>query len=144
MNTIYIDRQLAPYGVFLLRVALGVMWIAHASLKWFVFTIPGFAIWLDSQGLPASMAWPVFLLELVGGLAIALGLYGRYVSLALVPVMAVAMSTHFGNGWLFVNQGGGWEYPVFLVAASVAHGLLGDGAFAVRSQASLLRERAPA
>jgi putative oxidoreductase len=83
------------------------------------------------------MAWPVFLLELLGGLAILLGLYGRYVSLALVPVMAVAMSTHVPNGWLFTSSGGGWEYPAFLVAASLAHSLLGDGACAVRSRSAL-------
>ena len=46
------------------------MWIAHALLKWFVFTIPGFGAWLADQGLPATAAWPVFLLELVGALAL--------------------------------------------------------------------------
>lgn len=122
------------YGAFLLRIALGLMWIAHALLKWFVFTLPGFAAWLEGQGLPGLMAWPVFLAELAGGIAIVAGFHGRCVSLALIPVMATAMYTHIGNGWLFTNAGGGWEYPAFLIAASVAHVLIGDGAWAVRGQ----------
>lgn len=119
------------FGPTVLRLALGSMWISHALLKWFVFTLPGFAGFLTSQGLPGFMAWPVFLLELLGGLAILTGFYGRWVSLALLPVMAVAMSTHLANGWLFTNAGGGWEYPLFLLAASFAHFLVGDGALAL-------------
>lgn len=125
-----LDRYSA-YGPTVLRLALGSMWIAHALLKYLVFTLPGFAGFLASQGLPAFMAWPVFLLELLGGLAILAGFHGRWVSLALMPVMAVALSTHVANGWLFTNAGGGWEYPLFLLAASFAHALLGDGALAI-------------
>lgn len=137
MNAARVDGALAPYGILLLRLALGTMWIAHAMLKWQVFTVPGFAAWLGSQGLPEFMAWPVFLLELFGGLAILVGLYGRFVSLALVPVMTVALSTHVANGWLFTSSGGGWEYPAFLVAASLAHFLLGEGACAVHGRTVL-------
>lgn len=133
-----VDDRLAPYGAFALRVGLGIMWIAHALLKWFVFTIPGFAAWLATQGLPASLAWPVFFLELLGGLAIVLGIYGRYVALLLLPIMSVAAWTHFPNGWLHTSQGGGWEYPVFLVIASLVCGLIGDGAFALKSRRELI------
>ena len=134
-----IDPRLAPYGALIVRIALGAMWLSHAGLKWFVFTVPGFAGWLDSQGLPGFMAWPVFLLEVLGGLCILLGFYGRQVSLLLLPVLLVATFTHIPNGWLFTNAGGGWEYPVFLIAASVAHGLLGDGTLALRTRPLGLR-----
>ena len=127
-----IDKTYAPYGAFLLRVALGLMWIAHAGLKYFVFGMDGFAQFLASQGLPSVMAWPVVLLEVTGGLAILLGAYARQVALALTPIMAVAMWTHVPNGWVFNAQGGGWEYPAFLLATSVALLLIGDGAFAFK------------
>lgn len=133
-----VDEKLAPYGALVLRVGLGAMWIAHALLKWFVFTIPGFATWLGTQGLPTAMAWPVFILELGGGLAILLGIYGRYVALLLILIMSVAAWTHFPNGWLHTSQGGGWEYPIFLIAASLAYGLIGDGALAFRSRRELI------
>lgn len=127
-----IDQRLAPYGIFVLRVALGLMFIAHALLKYFVFTMPGFAGFLGQIGYPAALAWPIFLAELLGGIAILTGFYGRLVQIALLPVLVGALMVHAGNGWLFTAQNGGWEYPAFLIAGALAHILVGDGAFALR------------
>ncbi|RQS56349.1 DoxX family protein [Burkholderia sp. Bp8963] len=122
----------ATYGALLLRVALGVMWIAHALLKWLVFTLPGTAQYFDNVGFPGFLAYPVFAAELAGGLALVLGVYARQVALLLVPIMVCAARVHWSNGWVHTSQGGGWEYPAFLVVASVSLWLLGDGALAVR------------
>lgn len=122
----------AQFGIAILRVSLGVMWIAHALLKLVVFTLPGTAKFFESIGLPGFLAYPVFGVELLGGLALVLGIYARQVSLALVPVMAVAAWVHVPNGWMHTNAGGGWEYPVFLIAASIALWLIGDGAGAIK------------
>lgn len=122
----------SPYGITLLRISLGVMWIAHALLKLFVFTLPGTAQFFTSVGFPGFLAYPVFAAELLGGLALVFGVYARQVSLALVPVMAAAAWVHLPNGWLHTSPNGGWEYPVFLIVASVALWLLGDGAMAFR------------
>jgi putative oxidoreductase len=130
-----IDQRLAPYGLFVLRVALGTMFVAHALLKLLVFTMPGFAGFLAKVGYPAELAWPIFLAELIGGAAIILGFYGRLVSLALLPVLIGATLIHAPNGWLFTAANGGWEYPAFLIAAALAHVLAGDGAFALRPAA---------
>lgn len=127
------DKNYASIGALILRLSLGTMWISHALLKWFAFTMPGFARWLESEGLPGFMAWPVFSLELIGGLMIVLGLYGRYVSALLLPVMLVATWTHIPNGWMHTSTGGGWEYPLFLIFASISHALIGDGRYALRS-----------
>jgi putative oxidoreductase len=56
-----IDSRFAPYGAFALRVALGVMFIAHAYLKLAIFTPAGFAGFLTQSGLPALLAWPIIL-----------------------------------------------------------------------------------
>lgn len=122
-------------GIALLRVSLGVMWIAHALLKLLVFTLPGTAQYFASIGFPAFLAYPVFGVELLGGLALLLGIYARQVALALVPVMAVAAWVHLPNGWVHTSPGGGWEYPVFLIAASLSLWLLGDGAAAIKRSA---------
>ena len=119
-------------GIALLRVSLGVMWIAHALLKLMVFTLPGTAQFFASVGLPGFLAYPVFAAEILGGIALLLGLYARQVALALVPIMAGAAWVHLGNGWVFTSTGGGWEYPVFLTVASLALWLLGDGAAALK------------
>lgn len=140
------DASAADYGPVLLRAALGVMWIAHAFFKIVVFTVAGFGQWLDSLGLPGFMAAPVVAIEIAGGIAILLGFYGRQVSLLMIPILAVAAWTHLPNGWVFSNPGGGWEFPVFLIAASLVHVLIGDGALALRTRrlSLLAPARAPA
>jgi putative oxidoreductase len=122
----------AELGVTLLRLALGSMWIAHALLKLLVFTLPGTAQFFASVGYPAWTAYPVFALELAGGLAIVFGVYARQIALLLVPILLGAAWVHLPNGWVFSAAGGGWEYPVFLAVASIAQWLLGDGALALR------------
>jgi len=126
-----------PYGIALLRLGLGLMWIAHALLKLLVFTLPGTAQFFASQGLPGALAYPVFAAELLGGLAVLLGLYARQVSLALLPIMLGAAWVHLPNGWVFTSAGGGWEYPLFLALASLALWLLGDGAWSLRRSTRL-------
>ena len=122
----------SAYGATLLRASLGTMWIAHALLKLLVFTLPGTAQFFASVGFPAWLAYPVFAAELAGGLALLLGIYPRQAALFLVPVMAAAAWVHLPNGWVFSNANGGWEYPVFLVVASIALWLIGDGAWSLR------------
>jgi putative oxidoreductase len=125
------NDRFTNYAALLLRLSLGTMWLAHGLLKLLVFTVPGFAAFLTTQGMPALLAWPVVLLELAGGSLILLGVRGRLVSLALLPVLLGAASVHLANGWVFTASGGGWEYPAFLIVASIIHGLLGDGAHAL-------------
>jgi putative oxidoreductase len=122
----------AAYGIALLRISLGVMWVAHALLKWFVFTLPGTAQYFASVGFPGWTAYPAFAVELLGGVALILGVYARQAALVLLPVMAGAAWVHFPNGWAHTSAGGGWEYPVFLMLASASLWLLGDGAYALR------------
>ncbi len=122
----------AQLGIALLRFSLGVMWIAHALLKLLVFTLPVTAQFFASVGFPGFLAYPVFAAELLGGIALVLGLYARQAALALVPVMAAAAWVHLPNGWVHTSPGGGWEYPVFLIAASIALWLIGDGAAAIK------------
>ena len=128
----------ANLGIAILRFSLGTMWIAHALLKLLVFTLPGTAQYFASIDFPSWVAYPVFAAELLGGLAILLGIYARQASLALAPVMAVVISVHAANGWVHTAPGGGWEYPAFLFLASLALWLAGDGAFSLRRSRRLI------
>ena len=118
----------------LLRTGLGVMFIAHALLKYYVFTLPGTAQFFESLGLPGALGYATFAAELVGGVMLVLGVYTRAVALALVPVLLGATWAHLGNGWTFSAPKGGWEYPAFLTLAAVVVGLLGDGRYSVGAQ----------
>jgi len=128
-----IDTRTAPYAAFVLRTTLGVMFIAHALLKYAVFTLPGTAKFFESLGLPGPLAYLTFAAELIGGALILAGLGTRWVTLALVPVLLGATWAHAGNGWLFSAPNGGWEYPAFLAVVAIVQALLGDGKFAVSS-----------
>jgi putative oxidoreductase len=126
-----IDTKTAPYAALTLRLALGTMFVAHALLKLFVFTLPGTAQFFESLGLPSVLAYVTVAAELVGGVLLILGIGTRWVAAALVPILLGAAWVHAGNGWLFSAPKGGWEYPVFLALAAAAQALLGDGAYAL-------------
>jgi putative oxidoreductase len=125
------DSPPSPLGPLILRIGLGAVFLAHAYGKAFVFTFAGTAEFFAAHGFPAWTARPVFLAELLGGLALLAGFQTRLVALGLLAVIAGAIKPHLGNGWLFTNAGGGWEYPTFLATALVAQVLLGPGAYAV-------------
>ena len=126
-----IDNRTAPYAALVLRVTLGVMFIAHSLvLKYFTFTLPGTAQFFESLGLPGALAYFTFWAELVGGVLLVAGIGARWVALALIPILVGATAVHIGNGWVFSAANGGWEYPVFLIAASLVQALLGDGKYA--------------
>ena len=128
-----IDSRTAPYAALLLRVSLGVMFLAHSIvLKLMTFTLAGTAQFFESLGLPAPLAYLVFAAEAIGGLLLILGVQTRLVALALIPILLGATWVHAGNGWVFNAANGGWEYPIFLIVVSLAVSLLGDGAHALR------------
>ena len=128
-----IDHRLAPYGALVLRVSLGVMYIAHSLiLKYFTYTLAGTAQFFGSLGLPPSLAYAVFFAEVIGGVMLVLGAWSRAVALALTPILLGAVWTHAGNGWVFTAANGGWEYPLFLIVVSLVVALVGDGAHALK------------
>lgn len=121
----------ARFAPTLLRVALGAVFLAHAYAKAFLFTFAGTEQYFAAHGFPSFSVYPVFAAELLGGLALIAGYRSRVVALALVPVMLGALGPHLANGWMFTNQGGGWEYVAFLIGALLVQALLGDGALSV-------------
>ena len=126
------DLRTAPYSALLLRVCLGLMFLAHAAVKLFIFTPAGTAGFFGQLGLPSPLAYLVMAAEVIGGAALILGVCTRIVALALTPILLGAIVTvHGANGWLFTNTGGGWEYPAFWVAGLFALAGIGDGAWAM-------------
>jgi putative oxidoreductase len=127
------ETRSADLVAFLLRIALGAMFLAHSVvLKLFVFTLPDTAHFFTTLGLPGWSAYVVFALEAVGGLMLILGVQVRWVSLLLLPVLAGATWAHWGNGWMFGYSNGGWEYPLYLTLLAGVQALLGEGAFALQ------------
>ena len=121
------------YAALLLRVTLGGLFLAHAWLKIFVFTPAGTAAFFESLGFPGALAYLVILVEVAGGVALIAGLWTRWVSLALIPILLGSIyAPHGAAGFFFDSQGGGWEFPAFWAITLVVQSLLGDGAYALR------------
>jgi putative oxidoreductase len=115
----------------LLRISLGVMFVAHSVvLKWLTYGLAGTAGYFESIGLPGALAYAVFAAEAVGGLLLIANVATGWVSLALIPILVGALWAHAGNGWVFSNANGGWEYPLFLIVVS---GVVALQAFARRN-----------
>lgn len=114
-------------GPVVLRLALGAVFLAHAYAKLAIFTLPGTVGFFQANGIPGWMAYPVLAVEALGGVLLIAGVRVRLVAAALIPVMLGALIPHAGNGWMFTNPGGGWEYVAFLIAALAAQVALGRG-----------------
>ena len=125
------------YGALVLRLALGLILLAHGFLKVFVFTIPGTVGFFESLGLPAIAAYLTIFGEIAGGAALLAGVYARLAALLSIPILLGATMAHFGNGWVFSSKGGGWEFPALLVVLAVVVAIQGGGALAVKRLASI-------
>jgi putative oxidoreductase len=127
----------APYAALLLRVTMGLLFLAHAFV-WKIWTAGMVHVvpWFVSQGYPAWFAWFVTALEAAGGIALILGWRTRWVALALALLMAGIVRQQFGNGWIYTSTHGGWEYPAFWTVALIVQAMLGPGALAWRPRLS--------
>src|SRR5258706_13195507 len=129
-----IDTRTAPYAAFVLRISLGLMFVAHALLKLMVFTMPGTVQYFQSIGLPGSFPYLTVAVELIGGALILGGVYAGWVAFAPLPVLLGATWAHAGNGWVVNASNGGWAYPAFLAPTSIVLSLTGDGRFALSNK----------
>jgi putative oxidoreductase len=128
---IALDRITAPYAAFLLRLTLGIVFIAHGLFKVLVLAWSDTAAFFVAHGFPEWTVYPVFVAEVLGGAAFVAGFYTRVIAIALLPVLLGAFTVHWSNGWYFGSPNGGWEYVAVLLAALLVQAGLGDGAFAL-------------
>ncbi|TCV96870.1 DoxX family protein [Biostraticola tofi] len=127
------DQRTTPYAALIMRLALGILFLAHFSLKFFVFTPAGTSTFFASLGLPGGLAYLTMTVELVGAIALILGVYTRVVAVVLIPVLLGAIATvHGPAGFFFTNPNGGWEFPAFWIVGLIVLALTGDGKYALK------------
>ena len=125
------ETNTVPYGALILRVSMGILFLAHAWLKIFVYTPAGTVGFFTSLGLPGWLAYVTMTWEVLGGIALILGLYTRLVALAMIPVLLGAIvSVHAAKG--FFADAGGWEFVAFWILGLLSLSLIGDGAYALK------------
>jgi len=128
------DTRTAPWAALILRLSLGILFLAHAGLKFFVFTPAGTAKFFESLGLPGGLAYVTIAWEVLGAVALIVGYRPRIAALLLIPVLLGAIATvHGPAGFWFTNPNGGWEYPVFWTISLLVLALIGDGKYALKA-----------
>jgi putative oxidoreductase len=138
----------SAFGATVLRVVLGVIFVLHGYLGLFVLEPAGVAAFMTLMGLPVGefLAWYLILAHVVGGLMMIVGLWTRWEALANIPVLLVTML------WFHIDQGFfmkavvvdaaskprvvGIEYPLLVLAATLALVFLGGGALAMTDDRS--------
>jgi putative oxidoreductase len=126
------ERATTPYAALLLRVSMGVMFLAHGLLlKVMTFGLAGTMGYFGSIGYPPVFGAIVAFAEIAAGIALIAGVWVRLVSLLALPIMIGAVMQHAGAGWLFNAPGGGWEFPAFWTVALLVQAGLGAGAHAL-------------
>ncbi|WP_420632248.1 DoxX family protein [Candidatus Leptofilum sp.] len=116
----------ADVAMTIIRVAVGIIFFAHGWQKIFTFGFEGTGGFFGSIGIPAAgfFAIVVSLLELLGGLALILGIGTRIVGLLLAIDMIVALLVvHLPNGF-FVSENG-YEFVLILGVASLSFAITG-------------------
>ena len=128
-------------GITVARLSLGLVLLAHGLAKLFINGMPGVAAFFASLGYPGWLAWLTMAVEVLCGVMMCVGFFSRQAAIVALPFLVGAATVHVGNGWVFSSPGGGWEYPVFLVAAALTVACLGDGGYSLRTLRHLAQER---
>lgn len=124
---------MARYGVTLLRVVVGAIYIMHAYLALAIFGPSGMIAYQAKNGIPFPEVgtWYLILAHGLGGICLVLGVFTRWAALANVPVMLGAIVfVHLKSGF-WVHQGG-YEYVLVLLLASLALAMTGGGALSLK------------
>ena len=129
MDTVTDKSNMQSIGISLLRIHFGIILLAHGWLKVYVFTVGGTVGYFASIGLPSIVAYSVIFGELLGGVALILGIQTRLAASLTVPIVFGAAIMNIGNGWLHSASGGGWEYAASLTVIAISLAITGSGQY---------------
>ena len=126
---------LEPYGALVLRLVLGVIYIAHAYLALVVMGPAKAAEFQRAMHIPLPEigVWYLIAAHGLGGILLILGLLVRWAALANIPIMVGALwFVHVQQGFFILDGKNGYEYVLLLLGATIAQAMLGAGAFTLR------------
>lgn len=115
---------LQPVSLLCLRAALGLIFFTHGYPK-LTGSGPAMQAFFVQHGLPAYFVYVAGILEVFGGILLALGLFARPAALLLALEMGVALwKVHSEKGYLIVRE---YEFPLALCAACLVLATVGAG-----------------
>ncbi|EKM97170.1 hypothetical protein C211_04195 [Stutzerimonas degradans] len=117
-------------GKLVLRLALGVLMLLHGMSK-LINGVDGIVGMVTGFGLPAAIAYGVYLGEVIGPLLVIVGLYTRAGALLIAGNMLFALLLAHRAELFTLAPTGGWalELQAMFLFGAVAVLLLGAGRF---------------
>jgi putative oxidoreductase len=124
---IHTGARFAKWGMLPLRIVVGLVFLMHGAQKLFVFGLDGTGDIMGKLGLPLPLmcAAIVIAVELLGGLAILLGVFARLAGALLAFEMVVAIIVARVHGGFFAPYG--YEFELTLLGACLTFALNGPG-----------------
>lgn len=111
------------HSLIALRISVAIIFLAHSIVRVINFTIPQFAIFLESKGFPYGVAWvwAITAFEIIGGILLALGYFTKWLSAGFIFILIVGIILiHASLGWFVGEHGtGGSEYSFILIMALI-------------------------
>jgi putative oxidoreductase len=121
-------NALQPVGLLVLRLTLGLIFFTHGYPK-LAHSGAGMQGFFVEHGLPGYFVYIAGVLEVFGGILLALGLFTRGAAVLLAVEMGVAIwKVHSTGGYLAVHN---YEFPLAMLAASFALSTVGAGRFSL-------------
>jgi putative oxidoreductase len=119
-------------GKLVLRLTVGILTLLHGLAK-VSAGVAGISGMLAGVGLPASLAYGVYVGEILAPLIVIIGFYSRIGALVIAVNMAFAIGLAHMKDVFALNQGGGWaiELQAFFLFSALAVALIGPGRYAV-------------
>jgi putative oxidoreductase len=126
--------QRMALALTLVRLVVGIVFVVHGAQKLFVFGLGGITGYFTQAGipLPAIAAPVVTFVELLGGIALILGIFTRVAAILLAIDMAGAILFVHGKGGFYLPAG--FEYALTLLVANIALAIGGPGEYAIESR----------
>lgn len=143
MSLFIASEKQREYALTILRVVVGVVFVAHGSQKLFSYGLEGTIGAFSQMGIPFAGIMAPFIVgvEILGGAALILGLLTRLAGLGLaLSMLGAFVFVHAKNGFFMPN---GYEFVLVLAAASFGLALAGSGAFSIDSVLAGRRNLAP-
>jgi putative oxidoreductase len=124
------NKTMTPYGIFMLRMTLVAIWIAHFWFKVGFRGMPATVKFFESLGYPGWFAWADVTVEAVAIVMLACGIYVRTICPLLLIILIPATAVWLPKGFYFVSAG--YEFMLTWCILQIVQALLGPGAFCLQ------------
>jgi len=123
------------FGKLILRLTVGVLMLLHGVAK-ISAGVGGIGRMLQGAGLPAELAYAVYVGEVLAPVLVILGFYARIGALVMVVNMLFAIGLVHTKDVFLLTKTGGWaiELQAFFLLTALVVALIGPGRYSMNGR----------